>query len=356
MGAITDLEVIELALGQRSDLFRLELLQADRTPLGVTLEAHAASKPTVQVNTARTSFRTMSGLLISNPPDDDLSMLRARPILTLQNGSSYELGVLMFGTDTRRIYTAGNLWVPELFDENFLLDQDLDRSWSLPAGGSVLSFFAEMAGEVLGPLGVPTDYAVDDVPNATPLLYPVGTSRLKALNAMAALLAAFLPFFSNDGTHTLKVAPTVAGAADHVYSTGTRIFDGSAATTSSRYKAPNRYIVVGDDVGGFPVRGVYDLPAAAPNSAFQTGRIVTAPPHRVSGVTDPTLANQIAYVDALTDTKTTYGTATFDAAADPRHDLFDTVDLFGVRYLENGWSLPCVFDADHSHTLTRMWS
>lgn len=354
MGALTDVGIIELELGQRADRFALELLNADRTPLGVTLDAHEDATPTVQADTSRTSFRTVSGLTISNPPDVELGPLRARPVITLQNGSSYDLGVLMFGTDTRRIYTAGNLWNPELFDENFLLDQDLDRTWSLPAGGDVLAFFVAMAGEVLGPLGIPTDYQVATVANATPLNYAVGSSRLKALNAMAALLAAFPPFFANSGAHTMKSAPTLAGAADHTYSTGTRIFDGTTALKSSRYKAPNRYIVVGDDVGGFPVRGVYDLPPAAPNSQFQTGRIVTAPPHRVSGVTDQDLANQIAYVDALTDSKTTYATASFDAAADPRHDLFDTVDLFGVRYLESGWSMQ--FGGDHSHSLTRMWS
>ncbi len=356
MGALTDIGIIELALGQRADLFRIDLVSADRSPLGITLDAHAASTPTVQVNTSRTSFRTMSGLLVSNPPDFNLGPVRARPVLTLQNGSEYELGILMFGTDARRVYTAGDLWVPELFDENFLLDQDLDRTWSLPAGGDVLAFFTAMAGEVLDPLGVPTDYQVGTVENATPLTYPVGSSRLTGLKALAALLGAFAPFFANGGAHTLKAAPTLASAADHIYSTGTRIFDGSTTITSSRYKAPNRYIIVGDDVGGFPVRGVYDLPAAAPHSAFNTGQIVTAPPHRASGVKDQTLADQMAYVDALTDTKTTYGTATFDAAADPRHDIFQTVDLFGVRYLETGWQMQCVHDGDHNHDLVRMWS
>lgn len=354
MASVADTQIIELAVGQRADQFTLELLNTDRSPLGATLQVHADSNPQVQVNTTRQSIRTCSGVTIENPPAfSNLDAVRVRPVLTLSNGSRFELGVLMFGTDTRRIYTAGQVWTPELFDENFLLDQDLDYTVNRAAGASALGMLEEIVGPVFSPLGIPTDWQVDDVALASQVFYPVGSPRLEAAQKIATLLGALPPYFSNAGYHTLKPAPQPGSAPDHVYGAGTRIFDGTTTTSSSRYKAPNRYIVKGDDVGGAAVRGVYDLPAGAPNSYFQTGKIVTST-HTVSGVTDPDLAAQIAYVDALTD-QTTYGTAKFSAAADPRHDCFDTVALLDGQFFETGWSLSCVSGGEMAHDLSVMF-
>lgn len=354
MASVVDAAIIELAVGQRADSFTLELLATDRTPLGSTLQAHADSNPQVQVNTTRASIRTCSGVTVENPPMElDLDRTRVRPVLTLSNGSRFELGVLMFGTDTRRIFTAGQVWTPELFDENFLLDQDLDYTVSRPAGASALGLLEEIVSPVFSPLGIPTDWQVDDVTLASQVLYAVASSRLDAVKAVASLLGALPPFFSNAGYHTLKPAPQPGSAPNHSYGSGTRIFDGTATTSSSRYKAPNRYIVKGDDVGGAAVRGVYDLPPSAPNSYFQTGKIVTSS-HTVSGVTDPDLAAQIAYVDALTD-QTTYGTVAYSAAADPRHDCFETVDFLGDVFMETAWTMGLTSGAEHSHQGTRMY-
>ena len=60
-------------------------------------------------------------------------------------------------------------------------------------------------------------------------------------------VAAVPPFFSNAGYHTLKKAPVYNSPIDHRYDPGTRIEDPSITLTNSAYKAPNRYLVVGDD-------------------------------------------------------------------------------------------------------------
>lgn len=355
MVAVADAPLIELrGIGRRVDQFAFELLNTDRTPQG-TIKASAGNAPSVDMDTTRTTVRTLSGLTIDNPPDIDLARSRIRVTATLQNGSSFPLGVFMFGTDARNLSSVGEEWAPELFDETFLLDQDLDRTWSLAAGGSVLGLLRSMAGQILDPLGIPIDYPVDDVPAASPLVYKVGTPRNGALVALSALLGAMPPFFSNAGAHTLKKAPRFDSPIDHVYEAGTRIVDQTPTIVNSSYKAPNRYLVVGDDTAAGAVRGVYDLPASAPNSFAATGRRVTAPVHTVSGVTDPVLANLIAYVDSLRD-RTTYGTASFAAAFDPRHGVYDTVSFLGVTYLETSWSVQCTSGGDHRHQLTRMWS
>lgn len=362
---LADAPLIELeGIGRRVDTFAFELLDTDRSSKGY-LKVAKDSVPTVDLDTSRSTPRTLSGITLQNPDgsvtdaqfvrldDIDTHRSRVRVKATLQNGSSWPLGVFMFGTDNRNIASVGETWSPELFDESFLLSQDLDRTWSRPAGSSVLAMFSDIAGARLAALGIPTDYGVDDVAAATALTYKVGTSRNDALLALASLLGAMPPFFANAGAHTLKVAPTFSSPIDHVYDAGSRIEDPSITVTNSAYKAPNRYLVVGD--GDLPVRGIYDLPASAPNSFAATGELVTAPVHTVSGVTDPVLANLIAYVDSLKD-RTTYGTATFSGAFDPRHGAYDTVQLLGVPYLETGWSVECVSGGAHRHVLTRMWT
>lgn len=353
---VSDISIIELADGgQRSDRFTFPLLGTDRSPLDASLAVHADSVPNLSVQTSRTSFRTLSGLVVTDPPAGlDLPRTRVQPTLTLSNGSVYPLGVLMFGADNRSIYAAHQEWSPELFDETFLLDQDLPDTYSLAAGGSVLTLFALLASQVLDPLGVPHLYDVDDQPAANPIPFKVGTSRNAALIALAALLGALPPFFDNQGVYRLKKPASAGSAPDHTYGVGTRIFDGTTTTTDSAYKAPNRYIVTGDDVSGAQVRGVFDLPANAPNSYAQTGRIVTAPIHNVPGVKDQALAAEIAYVDALTD-RTTYSTISWSAAADPRHDIFDTASVLDVPYLETGWTLGLVSGGDHAHAGTQVF-
>lgn len=354
MVAVDDAALIELrGVGRRVDGFAFEILNTDRSLQGA-IKAVESSAPSIDLDTTRETMRTLSGLTIDDPPDIDLAHSRVRATAILQNGSTFPLGVFLFGTDNRSPSSAGEQWAPELFDETFLLAQDLDRTWSLPKGGSVLSMFTALAGEILDPLGIPTDYQVDDVTAASPLTFKVGTPRNGALVALAALLGAMPPFFGNAGYHTLKAAPTFQSPIDHVYDVGTRIVDLTPTITNSSYKAPNRFLVVGDDTAAGAVRGVYDLPASAPNSYAATGRRVTAPVHTVSGVTDPTLANLIAYVDSLKD-RTTYGTASFAGAFDPRHGVFDTVQFLGVPYLETGWSVQCTSGGDHRHQLTRMW-
>lgn len=357
MTVISDMALIELiGIGQRADAFSLRVLNPDRSPLGETIDVVGVPAPSLQVDTSRlSSIRTLSNVTILNPPAElDPNFARIQPILTLSNGSPYPLGVFMFGMDERTIYTASEIWTPEMFDEGFLLEQGLDRPWSIDVGGSVLTLFTQIAGSILGPFGIPTDYNVPDVLAASPVSFSVGSTGNAALQPLAELLGCFPPFFDNSGVHSLKLAPAAGAAADHTYTDGTRVFDGTFKATNSKFKAFNRYIVTGDAVSSAAVVGIFDLPDSAPNSYAQTGKRVTAPLHTVTGLTDPALAQQIALVDALTD-RTTYATATFSAAADPRHDVFDTVNARGDLYLETGWQMELSSGGAHQHSLSRIW-
>lgn len=355
--SFTDEELLELApgIGQRVDRFVFNLLNTDRTPFG-SIDVTKNTVPQIQLDTHRKSFRTVQSLVVSDPPLlPNLQSLRLQPVMVLENGSAHRCGVLMFGEDDRNPISPRSPWLPQLYDESFLLDQKLDQSWSVPQGSSVLAAFTAMAAEILDPLGIPHVYDVDDVGTDSDLLFPVGSSRLDALNAMAKLLAVLGPFFDHDGIHRLKVPPTVDVPAEFTYGAGGRIVKNSVTTKSTLFSAPNRYLVIGDNIGGAPIAGYYDLPPSAPHSAAQNGGNVITDSQTVPGVTDPELAAQIAYVNALTD-RTTYGTASFDGAgADPRHDVYNTVNLLGITYLETGHSITCAPGGSHHHDLARMW-
>lgn len=346
--------------GVRSDGFTFNIVDAARQSLGV-LDVEMDSPPTVRNDTTRTSFRTVEGLNARNKPSDlDLRRHRLQVAMTLQNGDTFPLGVFMFGQNDVRPSTASDGWAPQLFDENFLLNQGLDRSWSLPKGGSLLGMFVAMVGSVLDPLGVPTSYAVADQPAGSPVTFPVGSFLLPAANALAALLGCFAPFFAGDGTHTLKPATVIDANTpmDHLYEIGpkSRIFDSTVTQTDTLFEAFNRFIVTGDQLGsGVPVRGVYDLPASAPHSYGQTGQRITAPVHSVAGLSSQALAQVMAYVDAVSD-RSSYRHGSFSAIADPRHDTFDTFQLLGAPYLETAWSLSCIAGGDHAHEGIGLWT
>lgn len=352
----TDADLLDLApgIGQRLDGFAFTLLNSDRTPAG-SLSVSKRAAPSIQVSTNRTSMRTVNNLIVVDPPAlSELAGLRLQPSMILQNGTVKRLGVLMFGQDQRQPISPRSPWVPQLYDEAFLLDQKLPASWSLPKGGSVLGTFAAMAGEILDPLGIPAVYDVPDVAADSDLLWAVGSSRNDALVSQAKLLGALPHFFDNDGVHRLQMPPTIDLDPEHFYDAGGRIIKNSVTTTSNLFSAPNRYIVTGDNISGAPVAGYYDLPPSAPHSAANNGGQIIAATQAVPGVTDPGLAAQIAYVNAITD-RTTYGTAEFDSIIDPRHDIYDTVHLLGVTYLETGWTIECKAGGFMHHQLTRIY-
>lgn len=355
MATLTDQQWIELdGVGTRADTFRFDVVNPDRSYQG-TLDVSAAQSPTIEMDTSRETKRTLSGLTVFNPPSDlSLRTSRVRPVLQLPSGVDYPLGVFAFGTDAKNRFSFGDIWTPELFDETFLFNDTLPKTRTVVIGGSILAMFTAIAAEVLEQLGVPIAYSVTDVTAAAPIVLQIGMTRSEALTTLGTALGALPHYFANDGTHTLRSPDPAGSAPTHIYEAGGRIIDGSVTLTDSGYKTPNQYIVTAE-ASTTPIRGVWNLPDSAPNSHAMIGYYIPAPIHRVPGVGTVKLATDIAHLDSLID-KTTYRTATFSAAADPRHDVYQSVQLLGAQYLERGWRLSCVSGGPHEHSLTGTWT
>lgn len=336
--------------GQRAEDFVFELLDDNRGVIG-TLDASESNAPQVQFDTSRSTMRTCSGLQISA---SDLSAIdtrrdRVRPRHVLQNGDKKSLGVFMFGTDARAPFSWGVRWTPDLFDESFLLAQQIGRTVSLPPGSSILSLLVSQLGEV----GIDdVVVGVADQASSSPLTWPATALRSDIVNGCAAALGGYPPFLDNDGAFTLKAIPSDGAGPEHVYDQNTHVLDGTTVVTNSNYKAPNVYIVTNGDLNA-PVVGVFRLPDAAPNSVVQTGREVTSTT-TIQGIT-AAVANDVAKALAITDTAT-YTQATFSSTADSRHGGFDIVQLYGSLYIETAWGISCVPGGAMTHALTGIYA
>lgn len=340
-------DILDLNVGVRADTFKFELVAAtDRTPLG-DLNVEIDQPPTVTFDTSRPTFRTCNALRVSARDLAGINVLteRIRPYMILQNGARFNMGVLMFGSDARKPYSWGTVWTPELFDESFLVDQGLDQFVSISPGESILS----KINALVAPVGLAAvDFsAITDAHAATAASWQVASSRRIAVNALFGMLGVYPPFFDNEGVYVAKPPPGPGAGADHVYSWGGRVIDGSTTITNTVYRAPNRYQVDNGDPQGAVV-GIYDLPDSAPNSYALTGRRIVNDQTQ-QGIPSVAVANLAAYVNALTD-RNTYIQATWSSTADPRHSGFDLCDLFGVRYLETGWSIQCVSGGPMTHS------
>jgi hypothetical protein len=346
-------EILDLGVSVRADRFEFDLLNLQHEKVG-TLDVSQTSAPTVTVDTTRQATRALTSLTLLRAADlaeIDPIRHRVQPSIVLQNGERFSLGIYMFGQQNTTPYSWGNTLTPELVDETFLLDRALETTATLPTGGSLIGLIADLLAPIYLPSG--TIIEASDQASTSPLMYRVGSGRYSALAATAALLGCYPPFFDNQGVLRFKAAPAPADlSVDHTYALGSRIIDGTLTTSSTAYRAPNRYMVIGDDPTS-PVRGIYDLPPAAPHSAAQTGYIVITQ-RNMQGLADQTVADLAAYVDALTD-RTTYQTITFSSTADPRHDTYNTMSVLGIRYLETGWSLQCTPGGVMTHQGTVLW-
>jgi hypothetical protein len=361
---VTTADLLDLRVPVRADRFVFELLDAAHNLIG-QLDVGEDQPPVISVDTSRAAVRSVSNFEVY---DSDLVQIdtvheRVRPVMILQNGDRFPLGICMFGQDNRDPIGVGTALggqaapqsrhrlTPELFDETFIVDRQLDTTYSAATGDSIVGLIRQLLAPI--PLAGSVVIEAADQPARSPLVYRVGTGRVAALTALAGLLGCYPPFFDNAGDYRFKVAPTPGAAdVDLIYELNGRIISGSVLTSSTVYRAPNRYIVIGDDPT-VPTVGVYDLPPGAPHSAAALGYVTTTS-RNMQGLANQAIADQAAYVDALTD-RTPYGSVVFDGTADPRHDTYNLLQVLGVRYLETAWRLACVSGGVMSHSATTLW-
>lgn len=352
--ATTD-ELLDLDVGFRQSTFRLDLLDMSFNLIG-ELAADADSPPTVDNNINRTTKRTMTGLRVASPAD--LAAIdpfgdRLRPVMVLENGATFDLGVLLFGDLSRAPDTPGGHAELSLLDQTFIVDQPIAAGVSVAAGANLAAF----ASQFLTDLGLPrVDVAPSGAVAGSALAWPVETSGRAIVNHLADLLGYYSLFFDNSGYARLIPVPDLTGEPPEVfYGPGGRVYHSTIVESDDLLVAPNRFLVVDTSATNrTPIFGVYEVPASAPHSIASRGFAVTEA-IRVQGLATVEDAAAAAAARGQTDSGG-YAHLTFSGAPDPRHDTFTVVEFDGVLWREQSWSLPLEEGAAMRHSLRRVYS
>lgn len=347
----TDADLLDLVVAQRTSTFRFDVVDVTLNALGQVYPVLAC---TIENNVDRTIKRTMSGLTLT--PSDasliDTFAHRIRPMMILENGSEWPLGVFLFADASRDRTTAGQMMMGTLVDQALVLDQGISASISLAAGTNV---GAALATVILGGAGV-SAYSIDATTQAlnAALSWQVGTSRWKVLDDLAMLGGYLAPYFDNSGTLRFRIATDLSATPPTLgYEAGGRILNGSIVESDNLLDAPNRFLLIDTTAPAGAIVGVYDVPSSAPHSYAKRGFYVTKT-IEAQGLT-ATSANDAAKAAGQRWAET-YRRVTFASPPDPRHDTHDVVQYLGGLYREVSWSMPLVEGGDMRHEIVQVYT
>lgn len=343
-------------VGQRQATWRFQLLDG---PTGIMLgDLHPItnSPPTLTHDVGRTVKRQLSPLDLGRVDTARIDSIRHRVLVSMEvGGQSYPLGRYMFADFTRIKSTGGDMSSAALVDEMFIIDQDMQTSFS--ASSPFVTFGVDTLIRQL----------LADVPNLTIQMAPTtqigtgswtaGTSRAKVLMDLATQGGYFAPWFDNDGVLRIIAAFDPADKiADIDLDAGNQVMAGSITHADDLIDAPNRFIVISNGTQGSDARsaavGTYDVPNSAPHSIFNRGFIVPD----VRDIQVRSFGQAAAVARTIGLAQTIFDRVTLATAPDPRHDSYDVIEWDGQRWLELAWSMPLKEGAEMTHTLRKVYS
>lgn len=354
--ALTGEQLLDLdGVSRRAESVQWDVLDADLVVIGSVTPIYE-QPATVTNNVNRTIKRSCEPVRLAGADAAAINPLsdRLRPSWVLATGDRYPLGVFLWADNSRLIGSGGDETSGSLNDQTMILDQAVERTVGYDAGTSVTSALDALAAEA----GLPVVYVEpSNYRLGAPVVWPVGTTRLAIMAELCGMIGYYSPYFDNWGTFVCRSVPDLTVTnAEHVYEAGltSRIYDGSIVESDDTLEAPNRYIVRGSGANDIPVSAFYDIPADAPHSIQNRGRII-ADVYEPQGVetSEQALAAAIArYVQE----SHTYRWIEFDSPPDPRHDTFGIVQFLGDLYREQEWRLTLAPGASMAHSLRRIYT
>jgi len=342
---LTTTDLLDLTAPSRASTFRLDVLDADRTPIG-TLQASEDQPPTVANDVSRTIKRTLTGLQLPAAELGDLNPFTdlIRPSMVLEDGTVWSLGVFAFADLSRTPDTPGRGYDATLVDLLSILDRETETGVTLAKGDDISAFLVALTADanVLA-VAIPARAGTA----GADLSWPAGTSRLAIATAASRLCGFVDPYCDNDGTLTMGPLREAGALPDVTYGVGGRVFHSTIVESDDLLSAPNRYIVVDTAPTAAPIVVVYDLPVERPNSAAKRGFVI---PTRieVQGIANVDAALELARAAADV---AGYRHLSFAGAPDPRHDTYSTVEFNGVVWREQAWSMTLADGTDMTHHL-----
>jgi hypothetical protein len=342
---------LPLGVGHVASRVRWEVLSSDLDVIGtISPDAQGAS---ISASTSSNIGRTCRGFTLRandartiNPFRD-----RLRPVWEFEDGSRYPLGVFLLGSPERSVGSLHTFVEATLVDQGFALDQPMTRSYGLWRNGLVWDALVELVEEA----GI-TNYRIDytDQKIGGALNWPIGTQRLAILRALCKNAGLLPPYFDNAGTLIVRppADPVEGQLLRYDVGSTSRIYQGTVAERDNVLDAPNVYLVVGLSPGRTEIVGRAEIDPRLPHSIPNRDGLEVPKVTRVQGLASTQQAQRIAQAQAAAD-PFQLAAVDFDAAPDPRHDLFDLVEYDGAVWNEDAWSLELRPGGRHSHRLTK---
>lgn len=341
----------------RQETYRFALLDAANIEIESSIAIEADSAPSVTNDINRNIRRTLDGVKLSPSVLADIDTLTERlmPVCTIDS-VDYECGVFLFGDHRRNRFSWGDESQSTLVDQCSILDDPIEVSIGYQAGTLVTTALAEIADQA-GIVNVSIEASTATI--QAEIGWAVGqATRLQIMGELCDLAGFYAPYFSNAGVLVCRRAVSLDTAtADFTYGIGDatsgRVYDGSIEVRDDLLSAPNRYLAISTDATEGEVSAYFDVPASAPYSAANRGRVITSV-LRVQGLADSNAALDAAQA-AYAQDSSTYQWVSFDAAPDPRHDTHNLIEFDGVLFREQSWKLRLAHGGPHEHDLRRIY-
>lgn len=174
---------------------------------------------------------------------------------------------------------------------------------------------------------------------------------MQAMKALCDLAGWLPPYFDNNGVLTIKPPPDINNLIpDHVYPGG-RVLRDTIVENDNLLNAPNVYVVTCSGPSSGEITASAEVAQYLPFSVYNR-RFEIVSVTRVQGLTSTSQAQRMANTLAA-GAGVGFKSIQFEATADPRHDLFQTVEWNGFMYRETQWSLKLRPGGSHSHTITQ---
>jgi hypothetical protein len=353
---------LEPWVGQRQSTFKFDLID------GITLEPRGEifpirdTTPTLSHDTSRTTKRTVSSFTLDPIDTAKINPYRDRVIITMLMGNDeYPLGRYAFSDQTSVVTTMGKFSTCSLVDEMFVIDQKTEDAFSpiLLKRGDAIATVTTVEDAIARLLvDYPVTLSIESSSFYSVGSWPQGTNRGRIIDDMSLDGDYFPMWFNNNGIlRGLRSFNPSDQIPDFDWDTHKIVIADSISEINDLINAPNRIIVISNgssntSLATAPVVGMYDIPASAPNSIFNTGIVVPDVRElQVDTVSQATaLAKNIAQRDIVVER------VELSTAPDPRHDGYDVIYWQGVKWLETAWSLPLVEGGEMRHSLRRTYS
>lgn len=335
-------------VGQRSATFRFRRVHGvTNEPLG-DITPISNTVPVLSHDTSRTIKRQVTMSLGAADTATIDPVAERITIAMLMKGVEFPLGRYVFTSHNELRYTSGRLGVVTLYDEMFVVDQQLETGFTA-LGGSVGTDVLRLV------TGLPVSVIIDPTDFSSTGSWNAGTTRGQALNALAVQGDYLSPWFANDGKmHVVRTIDPGSTIPALNWDAGSVVFLGSVIETNDLLSAPNRFVVISNsgDAGDAAIVGTYDVPASAPHSVQNRGFIIPD----VQDIQVMTTAQATAAARNLGLRQTIFERREIATPPDPRHDSYDVVRWDGVNWLEIAWSMTLIEGGAMSHILRKAYA